>query len=68
MKRYWYVLIEHYDTKKVKAAIIKEKLSMEMPINTYRREPGRKIIGKWCESLTLARAIVAYEIGSSINS
>jgi hypothetical protein len=59
MKRFWYVLIELYETGAVKAAVIKNKLSDKRPPEFYRQEPGREIFGEWFDDEAEARAAVA---------
>ena len=56
---FWYVLVEMYDTGRVKAAVIKNKKAASRPPEFYKQEFGREIFGEWFDSLREAEAVVA---------
>ena len=57
MKRYWYLLIERYETGSIKAAVVKTRLADQRPPEFYKQEPGREIFGEWFDSELEAQTI-----------
>jgi hypothetical protein len=62
MKKYWYVLIEKYDTGEVLAAVIKSKMAVKKPKDFHKKEYKREIKGVWCESKAIADELVRQEL------
>ena len=59
MKRYWYVLIEQYESGAVKAAVLKNQMAESQPADFYKQEYGREIYGEWFDSETEALEAVS---------
>ena len=59
MKRFWYVLIERYETGTAKAAVLTNKLAESQPVDFYKQEYGREIYGEWFGSEIEALKAVA---------